>query len=197
MNASRDITEEELLRTRSDEEVKLKLSESPLGQFLFGLVSILETDSQESQSLEKAKNTISPVKASPTLPSPDHGNDNPLPDLPSTPSPRQHVKQSDEPVNHKRKISDVSFLTSSTETTPSKLSQREALVQSLQNAFVEEIVKILWLGQIDIDWAKDRKMFLTYGPYSPFFSSLLTIDNRKSPFNIASGTIPTQKSLGE
>lgn len=150
------------MRTRSDDDFEKKLGESPLRQFLFGLVNLLETDSQESQSLEKAKDAASPVKAIPTLPASHHSNDNPLPNLPSTPSPhRPQVPRSDEPVSHKRKISEVSNVNSSTETTPNKLIQREALVQSLQNTFINEIIAILWRGQIRIDWAKDRKMFLT------------------------------------
>jgi hypothetical protein len=184
------------MRTRSDDAVKLKLSESPLCQVLFDLVELIETDSQESQLLEKEKHAVSPVVATSTMPAPDLA-DNPLPETPSTPPPRQpHFPPSDEPVSHKRKISEVSLPSSSTETTPSKLARREALVQSIQNSFVSDIVKKLWLGEIGIPWADNRHMFLSYQAYS-LFNSLLTVANRKCPFSIASGTVPTKRSRGE
>ena len=197
MKASRDITEEELLRTRSDQYVERKLSDSPLGQFFLDLVTLLETDSQESQSLEKQKHAMSPVKANSTSASLDHTDDNPLPDIPSTPSPRQpHFPKSDEPVSHKRKLSELSLPTSSTETTPSKLIQQEALVQSVQNAFVGNIVQKLWLGKIGIPWAERRRMFLSYQAYS-LVNSLLMVANRKCPFSIVRATIPTKRFADE
>ena len=196
MNASQDVTEDELLRTRSDEDIEDKLSENPLHQFLFGLVELLEVDSQESQSLERDKHVVLAFGAGTSTTS---VIDTSSSDLPSTPPYSQlHYPQSYDGVSHKRKISVTSFETKSTETTPNKLGQPEAKVQSLQDAFVRNIIIKLWRGKVGVDWARNRHMFLTYDSYPPPFPLVLIqrVVRRACPFSTVYRAIPKRLSLG-
>jgi hypothetical protein len=70
------------------------------------------------------------------------------------------------PTN-KRMFSGGSFSTSSTETTPVKISHPEAHTQALQNCLVETLMYRLWLGGAKIKWAEGRSMYLDYRPYIP------------------------------
>lgn len=150
--------------------------------FYMLLADMQETDSQESKERDKFKRQKSTV------------NDNPLAGTlipaPSSSNPRAHITPSSSesalmkinrpstppcdqpryPTNigtptNKRNFSDTSFGNRSTETTPKKLSQLEAKVQSLQNTFVTTMINKLWLGSIDMPWVKGRCMFMTYAPY--------------------------------
>ena len=67
-----------------------------------------------------------------------------------------------ETPDNKRKISETSFGTRSTETTPQKLHQQEVVVQSLQNKFMDLLVNKLWLGKIDMPWVTGREMYMDY-----------------------------------
>ena len=71
----------------------------------------------------------------------DSENEPPGPETPLYSSPR--FPTSYETPDDKRKVSDTSFGTRSTETTPHKLIQPETGVQSLQNAFVTDIINHL------------------------------------------------------
>jgi hypothetical protein len=164
INASKDFTEDELRRIRKDEDVKKKLHKNPIKGFLLRLVSLLTTDSQEYLSSEKEKGAFSGVVPSlPSTSTPDLQSSSSA--LPSTP-PYSHgplpVANESGAVDHKRKLSQTSIETRSTETTPAKLVQPEDKVQSLQHTFINNIVDHLWLGEVGIPWAKGRRMFLTY-----------------------------------
>jgi hypothetical protein len=146
------------------------------------LADIQETDSQESQERDKFKRQKSmandhPLSATP-IPVPStstppinitpSSSESPFTKIsrPSTPpydQPR-YPTNIETPAN-KRNFSDTSFGNRSTETTPKKLSQLEAKVQSLQNTFVTTMINKLWLGSIDMPWVKGRRMFMTYAPY--------------------------------
>ena len=154
VNASLDVTEEELQRLRGDIKLEQKLYKNPLRDLMLSLVDMLETDSEESQHLEKEKHTTSPVVLYNLI---EPADANPPPSTPQM----QPAEFPLAPTN-KRKISNTSFGTRSTETTPTKLLQPEAKVQSLQNTFVKIIINSLWLGKVDIPWVKGRHMFLTY-----------------------------------
>ena len=154
INASLDVTEEELQRLRGDTKLERKLYKSPLRDLILSLVDMLETDSEESQHLEKEKHTTSPVVLYNLI---EPADANPPPSTPQM----QPAEFPLAPTN-KRKISNTSFGTRSTETTPTKLLQPEAKVQSLQNTFVKIIINTLWLGKVDVPWVKGRHMFLTY-----------------------------------
>ena len=133
-----EFTQAELQRAWDDDYVIAKIKKNPLKHVLLSLVKLLETDSEESQVREKEKfkelSQQSQSQSSASFETPDH----------------------------KRKISDTSFGTRSTDTTPTKLDQPEAKVQSLQNKFVDVIITELWAGKIHIPWAEGRRMFLTY-----------------------------------
>lgn len=174
INASNDIMEEELGRLRGDISLEQKLYDSPLQDLILCLVDLLETDSEETQSLEKEKAAMSlavaydPISASiSNVPSSSSSL------LPSTPPNSQpYFPRSYHAIDNKRKLSETSFGTRSTETTPVKLVHPEAKVQSLQNTFVNTIINKLWLGKVDISWAMGRHMFLSYTefPLSTFFT---------------------------
>ncbi len=124
---------------------------------MLSLVSLLETQSKESQGdAEKGKIRMSttsvPIEQQNTLSS-----------RPITPPYTQHhLPTTFKTPDIKRKISETSFGTHSTESTPNKLVHVEAKVQSLQTKFVDTIVNNLWSGKIDIPWVQGRHMFLTY-----------------------------------
>jgi hypothetical protein len=72
------------------------------------------------------------------------------------------------PIGNKRVFSNEStesYGLTSTETTPTKIAQAEALTQSLQNALIGLLINEVWFGGPDIPWARGRKMYLDYRPY--------------------------------
>ena len=73
IEASLDISEEDLQRARRDNSIKRRVYKSPLRDVLLRLVDFLETDSEESQSLEKEKSTLMPAAI-------DIASSQPLPD---------------------------------------------------------------------------------------------------------------------
>lgn len=165
LKASQDVTEDDLMTARVDDSVDMKLDENQLQYVMLSLVDLLETDSKEAQELERVKGkqtanvtyTSTFDRDSPALSSSSHPENNPYT------HPRFPI--SFETPDNKRKISDTSFGTRSTESTPNKLCHPEAKVQSLQNAFVNTIITKLWSGRIDIPWAQGRHMFLTYSEF--------------------------------
>ena len=173
VQASQEISLEDLQRARDDEGVQDKFDSSPLCDFLWRLVELQETDSSESQSLEREKGKQRHEVIF------SHQEANSIPaqktdERSSTPRSSQlrHQASSTTP-DHKRKISETSLADHSTETTPQKLVQPEAKVQSLQNKFVDIILNKIWRGQIDISWAQGRRMFMSYAEYFPVKVSLM------------------------
>jgi hypothetical protein len=167
VKASESISEKDLRKARDDETVKEKLEENPLVSVLSNLADLLETDSEESQKRERKKFKITPpsvLSSEPSLePSP--------PTSQSTSERSPQLNQPRFPISYatpdkKRKASDRSFDTESTETTPRKLDHPEARVQSLQDDFVKTLIRYLWRGEVNISWARGRRMFLTYNEYS-------------------------------
>jgi hypothetical protein len=164
LNASLEISEDDLRSARGNYRLKEKLYMNPLQDLMLGLVDMLEAESEESQSLEREKSAVPALvtyEATSTVASDGTG-------FSSTPA----RAQSQPPSSYttpakKRPISQTSFEAHSTETTPNKLVQPEAKVQALQNTFVRNIINQLWLGDIPIPWARGRTMLLTYTECSP------------------------------
>jgi len=158
------VSTEELQRARLDKSIKRKLDGNPLQDVMLLLVDFLETDSQESQTSEKEKRSTTSrlVYNASSQSLPDNQTSSSAEPPTSTPYTQPRLLLSYQTPDNKRKISETSFGTCSTETTPNKLMHPEAKVQSLQNKFVDAIINRLWWGQIDIGWAKGRHMFLTY-----------------------------------
>ena len=136
----------------------------PLQDMMLGLVDLLEAESAESQSLERRKGSRSCQIVYETASISDSD------DVQSSMAPEHYESPNTKSYDAKRPISQTSFESRSTETTPNKLVQVEAKVQALQNSFVKAIINQLWLGQIGIPWATGRKMFLTYAEFAPFRS---------------------------
>jgi hypothetical protein len=161
--ASEDITEEDLKTLRTDESVEAKHYKNPLASLMLSLVNLLETDSQESQDLAAGKGkrvtTIRTISVS------DETIAEPLIQPTTPPQTQPHFPTSFKTPDSKRKISETSFGTRSTESTPNRLVHAEAKVQSLQNTFVQTIIKALWFDKIVIPWAQGRVMFLTYAEF--------------------------------
>jgi hypothetical protein len=168
LKASDDITEDDLRSARHDLHVKAKLDDNPLQYVLMNLVALQEADSEESQERERKK-----FKAAPSHPVGESDSTTPtqhlhLEERPITPQMSQpRFPTSYESMPNKRKVSDTSFGTRSTETTPAKLDHPEAKVQSLQDTFVQSIIAKVWWGQVDIAWAQGRLLFLTYTEFIP------------------------------
>jgi hypothetical protein len=147
--------------------------------FYMLLTDIQESDSQESLERERFKRQKSTDDGSPLITTSllPHASIPPadvafLSESDITKSSRPSTPPSEKPrypasmvtPTNKRNISDTSFGSLSTDTTPKKLSQLEAKIQSLQNTFVTTIINTLWLGNIDMPWVKGRYMFMTYAP---------------------------------
>lgn len=152
---------------RVDDAVQEKLDENPLQDLMLSLVSFLETQSKESQErdVEKGKKKVTTTSIS--IQQQQTLSSNPL----TLPYAQPRLPNSFETPDNKRKISNTSFGTRSTESTPNKLIHAEAKVQSLQTKFVDTIINKLWSGKIDIPWIQGRHMFLTYTEFSLLDSS--------------------------
>jgi len=62
----------------------------------------------------------------------------------------------------KRVVSNTSFGTQSTETTPIKFTKPETSIQQMQNYFVTDILDYIYNGVISIPWARNRNIYLRY-----------------------------------
>lgn len=178
VEASLSITEEEWQTLRDNESLEMKVHKGRLRDFMLCLVNVLETDSEESQSPVKEKGMIAlSMNYNPISASEDYR-------ALSTPprTQREHPKSYDTPAN-KRKFSETSLATRSTETTPTKLVQPEAKVQSLQNKFVDSIINHLWFGKVDEPWVKDVGCSL-HILSSISFALCLQLERRIHRFNI-------------
>jgi len=64
----------------------------------------------------------------------------------------------------KRNISETSFGTASTETTPTKLTKPEQHIQLLQDTLVSDILLHVYRCDVPVPWAEGRELYLSYGP---------------------------------
>jgi hypothetical protein len=77
------------------------------------------------------------------------------------------------PPPNKRVFSGESYGQQSTETTLQKMNHAEPLTQALQNALIGILLTQVWFGEVQIPWARNRKMYLDYRPYPLTHSSLI------------------------
>ena len=148
---------------RSDDFIKDKISDNLLQDLLMSLADLLLTHSKESQELESEKNKqVQPIwYPAESETNPQHtASSSQSETLPHTQYRSPTLYET--PKSNKRKVSDTSFGTHSTESTPNKLLHAESKVQALQNIFVKTIINKLWQGAIDVPWVKGRHMFLNY-----------------------------------
>lgn len=164
IKASEEVTEEDLRTARLDDAVKDKLDENPLQDLMLSLVSLIETESKESKERDSGKGKNNAKTASVSIENQKASSSRPV----TPPYTQPRLPNAFETPDNKRKISETSFGTRSTESTPNKLIHAEAKVQSLQTKFVDTIINRLWSGQIDIPWVQGRHMFLTYTEFSLF-----------------------------
>ena len=158
IKASEEVTEDDLRTARIDEAVQDKLYENPLQDLMLSLVSLLETRSKESQERDTEKEKRSVTTISLSIEQENASSSRPL----TPPYTQPRLPDAFETPANKRKISETSFGTRSTESTPNKLVHAEAKVQSLQSKFVDTIINKLWSGKIDMPWVQGRHMFLAY-----------------------------------
>jgi hypothetical protein len=171
LKASDDITEHDLRSARHNPDVEAKLDENPLQYVLLNLVDLVEADSEESQERERKKSKAAPSEHVGGSHSPAYLISEERPTTPQMGQSRIPTSfectSFERTPNNKRKVSETSFGTRSTETTPAKLDHPEAKVQSLQDTFVHTIIAKVWWGRVDITWAQGRRLFLTYTEFVP------------------------------
>jgi hypothetical protein len=178
VDALNSVTREDLAKYHEpDGSVQGKFMDFPLKDFLLALVSMLQKDSQECQELTKKTSQqtshvfYTPLQTSETE---SHSPN----ERPTTPDSSLHrFPTSFVTPDNKRTASEASLETRSNLTTPKKLMQPEAKVQSLQNLFVGVVLNHIYCGQVPIPWADGRYMFLTYIEYLSF----ATADDRTAP----------------
>jgi hypothetical protein len=167
LTASNHITHDDLLAIRSD-EVEEKLVGNPLIDTLESLGRIITDKSPESAAREAAK--LREAKEAKVT----QKSDGPGPlksitisklDTADSPLPRQPSTFASTP--QKRNISDTSFGTRSTETTPTKLAKPETDIQELQNDFVKDVFRALYgKRRVKVEWPRGRKLNLCYEQYA-------------------------------
>lgn len=161
--ASNHITYDDLLAIRSD-EVESKLIDNSLMRTLENLGRIMNQRSLESATREAAKlqeareakiarKSVIQGSSKQITVSKDDAPDSSLRrypvTLPSTPQ--------------KRNISDTSFGTRSTESTPTKLVKPETDIQQLQNDLVGDVLEALYdKVHVKVTWVRGRKLNLCY-----------------------------------
>lgn len=192
VDASNDVSLEELQRFRNDPEVIDKVYDSPLQALFLALVDLMETDSQESMEMMAGLRTKSATTTKPGSheidSSPDQIGSIAIASYtsqvlaPEIPPPfMQHSDHPRYPTSYvtptkKRNISettDSTIPTRSTESTPKKMYHPETKVQSLQNKFMETLIQKVWKGTIAVPWVRGRKMFLTYSESSLIMAALM------------------------
>ena len=160
---STEITEKHLEDMDYDPSKKRR-SLRLLKNFLICLAKLQIVGSMESYLQQKNKQK-KPKTTEPTQKEVTTSDDFPRPQTPYS-EPR-FPTSFETPQTNKRNISETSFGSRSTESTPKKLIQAEAKVQSLQNAFVNDIINTLWDGWVKLYWVKGRRMRLQYAEYNP------------------------------
>jgi len=135
-----------------------------------------DTEQAMLARIAKSQRETEPPSTSTTTPGPSAGS---LPRLPTT-----------VPVTpQKRTVSDSSFGTHSTETTPTKWVKPEGSIQHLQNELVQDMLFSLYRGKVPITWAKGRRRlpFIQYNAYiSPLsVPTVLTAGHPKPISNVS------------
>ena len=157
--------------------------DNPLIDLLITLAQSLQTDSRESQARAKKKVKLNDKQPSEppfdqSLPpistlllsdqSPSILSAPLLADRPSTPTNNSPDPPSSfQTPSNKRTVSGTSFGTHSTETTPTRWTQPEIMVQQFQNQLITRIINTIWRGSIRMPWITGRKMVLQYRPSLP------------------------------
>ena len=192
LNASGDIDEGDL---KVDKKALVaKFLTNPLDDFFELLAKSLITRSAESIELIQSKTRDesstkmgSPKKKAKIAQSDDIEDVPSIDDLPRTPS-MPYVNPNTihpaTPVNKKRDFSDGSYGSSSTETTPLKLSHPEQHTQELQNCLMRKLIKHVWLGGAEISWAQGREMYLDYISFDLVIFFGLMVDRIKPPSDV-------------
>jgi hypothetical protein len=142
-----------------------KFDSNPLSQFFLSLSDFLVMPSAEATDMIRTKahsRSSSPRKKakvsndetesylseeSPPLPS--------IGPILSTPPPSSSSE-------NKRVFSGESYGHISTETTPTKIVHPEPMTQSLQDELMKTLIHKIWRGEVQISWARNRKMYMDY-----------------------------------
>lgn len=156
--------------------------DNPLIDLFVTLAQSLQMDFKESQARVKKKvklndeqiidpsfdQTLPPISTLVQSDQPRSVIFTPPLDRPSAPiDTSPHPPSSFQTPSNKRTVSGTSFGTLSTETTPTRWTQPEIMVQQFQNQFITRIINTIWRGSIRMPWITGRKMVLQYRPYLP------------------------------
>lgn len=183
IEASKSVKRRDLCAWSTNSEIEDDDMDNPLIDLFVTLAQSLQMDSKESQARVKKKVKLNDVHII------DPSFDQPLPpistfirsdqsdsilftpplgDRPSTPiDTSRHPPSSFQTPSNKRTVSGTSFGTLSTETTPTRWTQPEIMVQQFQNQFITRIINSIWRGSIRMPWITGRKMVLQYRPSLP------------------------------
>jgi len=149
---------------------------NPLGPFFSLLADFLITQSAEAIDLirTKAQYTSSSPKKKARVSRDDDIDDEQileLPPLPAAPSHYPAIADVSTPTPKKRIFSNESYGSSSTETTPLKITHPEPLTQALQNSLIGILIYQVWFGGAKVQWVRRRRMYLDYRPFFYHFES--------------------------
>jgi hypothetical protein len=190
LEGSKQVTKEELQLWYKDENVMQRWRKNPMGGFMRLLAEALETESKSAENRRKEKERANKrpnlsqshevqtlhepyLPAAPSLPTTEFIE----PLISSLPSMSDSTTEAII-SQHKRNVANAttaSYGASSTESPPQSIDRPEPYVQELQNTFVRLIIDTLWEGGVPISWARGRKMWLNYVPYSPLSIRLILV----------------------
>ena len=170
LRASEDARDQDF--TIEKQKLVRKFRTNPLATTFCSLSDFLVSHSAESLDLIRSKTrsrSASPTKK-PKVSEPIMDEEIiPLDHSPSIPADpcinTATISPATPATTNKRVFSGESYGSSSTETTPSRMSHSETLTQSLQNTLVGALIFNIWDGGANIPWAQNRKMYLDYRPY--------------------------------
>lgn len=167
LDASNEVSAEDLKNSFSV-EIEEKLRNNPLQRSLQKLGELYIQRSQEeknriafTQRLTKQQKAV-PQQRAPSdmisIPKQNTKTSSITENIPSSPV-----------IPQKRVHSDGSIGTTSTHTTPKKLTKAEATIQNIQNLIVADCCfKVFGSGRIRVNWPKGRRMYLCYDEYSSY-----------------------------
>lgn len=146
-----------------------KFDSNPLSQFFLSLSDFLVMPSAEATDMIRTKarsRSSSPrKKAKVSNPIDEDETESYLfeesPPLPSIGPIISTPPSSCSPEN-KRVFSGESYGYISTDTTPTKIVHPETMTQSLQDELMKTLIHRIWRGEVQISWARNRKVYMDY-----------------------------------
>lgn len=137
---------------------------NPLEATYLSIARIFDVKSKETLAREAQRkaNTRQPEPSTATQPPAQ--NTNVPPTVFATPK-----RRTTSAMSAMSDISELSYGDTSQHTTPEKYKGSETTVQSLQDSFVQDVIKAVFLGgRIPVHWVTARTIQIGYEPYTTF-----------------------------